>query len=104
MSATARAIDPLSSHEAAAYVEHRGIRQAHEAVIAYLIAKHPGLTAAELAAKSGGALTSVQVSRRTADMARAELIWRGECRTCEQSRRLAVTWWPVPNDHINRAA
>lgn len=89
----ARSTDPETSHEAAAAITESGERAKQQDRAAAAVRKHPGLTSAELAQAIG--MNRYALARRLPEVETAKEVVKGAARTCEVSRRKAVTWWPV---------
>lgn len=84
----ARPTDPGTSHLAARHAHLAAIREEHFAAILEAVAKHPGLTAQELADHC--ALTNEQIHRRIKEMVDAGLLARPSARTCTKTDRQAL--------------
>lgn len=91
MNSHARKTDPITSHLAAA--ENRKRRPAQVNEVAVFVAKYPGLTSSELAAKAK--LDRYMVARRLPDAERAGLVRRGMQRKCRIGGRPAMVWYPA---------
>ena len=89
----ARSTDPQSSHDAADLHMARGLRQTHIAVVADAVRACPGLTSAEIAARS--CLERHEAARRLPDAMTAGVVRKGPARVCTMSGKLVTTWWPA---------
>ena len=85
----ARPTDPGTSHLAAQDARLAQLRLDHFQKILDAVARHPGLTAQELAAVCP--LTNEQIHRRIAEMEDAGLIRRPAAKICTVTERKALT-------------
>lgn len=91
--ARARNSDPFTSHEAAHEAEASGRANAHRQICHDEVLKHPGQTAAEIAAAIG--LERHAPSRRLPELRDAGLVENGPARICEVTGRMSLTWLPA---------
>lgn len=96
-----RRTDPVSSHEAEAWMNDSGKRLSDMEIAVKLVHDHPGHTKSELS--TFGPLTSDQLGKRLADACRKGWIVTGNFVRCSQTRRRAMTWWPA-DTHAKAAA
>lgn len=92
--AAARNTDPSTSFEAARKVERSGAADDQRAKCLEIVRLRPGLTAAEIADRTG--LERHAPSRRLPELRRAGLVRDGEKRECTVMKSSAMTWWPLP--------
>lgn len=86
-----RALDPGTSRAAARRADAAGLPATQAAWFLEAVRAHPGLTASELAALSGGRFDRYAANRRLADLERLGLVAKGPGRRAP-SGRLEVTW------------
>jgi DNA-binding MarR family transcriptional regulator len=91
----ARRTDPASSHVAAREITRSGLRAAQAEQVSLALTLWPGHTSRELASRAH--LDRHMVARRLPELERAGTVKRGPMRACRESKRLAVTWWPLDN-------
>jgi CRP-like cAMP-binding protein len=89
----ARSTDSSTSHEAARHVVESGLQGDQQQVALLALKQGSGLTSYELAKLTG--LCRYMLARRLPELEEAGLVWRGQKRECEVSRRSACTWWAV---------
>lgn len=101
MTATARRLDPSSSHEAAARVNASGSAQAEASRCLDFVKREPGLTSAEYAKRMD--TDRYMPARRLADLRAAGKVYNpvGK-RKCTVTGTLALTWRAVPQDGQTR--
>ena len=92
--ARARSTDPRTSHAAARDAERRGVAAAHRLLCLAVVCREPGLTAAEIAARTG--LERHKPSRRLPELRDDGLVVNGPTRRCSVQGRRSITWIPVP--------
>ena len=89
----ARRLDPSTSHEAAEHVTKSGARASQQRAVFDLVKRFPGHTSAELAAKSS--MDRWTVARRLPELRAAWLVKNGDARTCGETGRSGLTWYPM---------
>ena len=90
--ATARQLDPETSHEAAAYIESSGSAASHRAKATELVKSTPGLTCSEYAQQIG--INRAALSKRLPEIERHGYIRKGEPRI-GLGKVKESTWWPT---------
>lgn len=91
--ARTRTTVPITSHEAAREVERRGVAAAQRLLCLAQVTRHPGQTAAEIAAGTG--LERHALSRRLPELRDAGLVTNGPIRICAVQHRRSITWIPA---------
>lgn len=79
------------------HVESTGMAEDQREVVAWVLAGHPGRTASELAehaADEGYYLDRYQFGRRLPELAAEGRAEKGVSRPCNETGRIAATWWP----------
>jgi len=89
----ARNYDPPTSHQAARAIVDEGKLGPMRKLVLRLVREHPGQTGSELDSLSPG--RKDQAHKRTRELEKLGLIYRGVVRPCSISGRQAATWWPI---------
>lgn len=101
-----RQADPRTSHQAESKLRKSGEMGAQQKRVLEAVRRWPGRTAVELAAllsreeghaehTAQGVKTRYMVSRRIAELAKADLVRRGKPRICEINRSSQNTYYPA---------
>jgi hypothetical protein len=89
-----RRTDPHTSELAAASHTASGARASQQRAAAAAVARFPGRTSRELSVLAG--LDRHELARRLPECEVGRAVFKGGARSCRESGRLAITWWPVP--------
>lgn len=100
MSATARAFDPSTSHDAAHRVNASGAAQAEADRCLEAVRRWPGLTSHEYAQRLG--TDRYMPARRLADLRADKKVYNDGKRKCTVAGTLALTWRATPEDGQTR--
>lgn len=88
-----RRTDPHTSELAAEAYTASGARASQQRAAAAAVARFPGKTSRELSALAG--LDRHELARRLPECEVGRSVYRGSSRSCRESGRLAITWWPA---------
>ncbi len=94
--ARSRTTDPYTSHQAAFEAESSGRASGQRHACLNDVLKHPGKTAAEIAAATN--LERHVPSRRLPELRSAEFVYNGEVRVCLVTGRNSMTWHPTEKE------
>ncbi len=89
--AEARTTDPPTSHLAAQEAESSGRAATQRADCMECVVAFPGLTAAEIAVKTG--LERHVPSRRLPELRAVGSVYNGSSRICNVTGNMSMTWW-----------
>lgn len=89
----AHTLDPVTSHEAAAFMEDTGTLASHKATVALYVKRHPGLTASEYSRLTG--MDVVEVRRRLTNLKDEGWAYQEGARRAAGQKVREMQWFPV---------